>query len=131
MMESDKLSEALSLYNLERPQAELIRHNENMTYKITCVDNQYALRVHKPVEGFAPDLHNMNHSRNELIQSELDVISALKNGTDLPMQIPVFGINDVLVQVLADGTPVTLLEWVDKLLRTLDLHQIYLRIAEN
>ena len=109
-MTSDKLSEALSLYYLEQPDAELIRHNENMTYKITDIDRRYVLRIHTPVGGFAPDLYNMDYSRNALIQSELDIIYALKTGTDLSVQTPVRGTNGDLVQVLTDGAPVTLLE---------------------
>jgi len=107
------LSEALGLYSLKQPQTELIRHNENMTYKITDVDKEYVLRIHKRVEGFSTDIHDLNISQTDLIQGELDIISALKNGTDLPMQTPVCGIKRNLVQVLADGTPATLLEWVE------------------
>ena len=113
MTTSDILSEALSLYSLKQPQAEFIRHNENMTYKITGIDGQYILRIHKPIEGFSPDPYNMDYSRDDLIQNELDIISALKNGTDLSMQTPVYGINGGLVQILTDGTPVTLLKWVE------------------
>ena len=112
-MTGDKLIEALGLYCVEKPKAELIRHNENMTYKITDIDRHYVLRIHKPVEGFSPELYNVDQSRKELIKNELDIICALKAGTDLPIQTPIRGINGDLVQVLTDGTPVTLLEWVD------------------
>ena len=112
-MPSNKLSEALSLYSLARPETEFIRHNENMTYKITDIDKHYVLRIHKPVGGFTHIFYNADQSRNELIKSELDIIYALKTGTDLPLQTPTRGTNGDLVQVLTDSTPVTLLEWVD------------------
>ena len=113
MTSEQLLCQALGLYNLQQPEPEFIRHNENMTYRINCADKTYVLRIHKPVEGFSTGIFNMNHRRAELVYSELDIIYALKNGTDLPMQTPVCGINGGLVQSLSDNTPVTLLEWVE------------------
>ena len=107
------LTEALGLYCLEQPQAELIRHNENMTYKITDMDTNYVLRIHKSIEGFSADIYNRNYDHIEMVLNELAVISSLKNGTALPVQTPVRGRNGGLVQVLTDSTPVTLLEWVE------------------
>ena len=107
------LAEALGLFSLEQPQAELIRHNENMTYKITDANKKYVLRIHKRVEGFSADIYNKSYKYIELVQSELDIISDLKNGADLPIQKPICGRNDNPVQALADGTPVTLLEWIE------------------
>jgi Ser/Thr protein kinase RdoA (MazF antagonist) len=107
------LSEALGLYILKQPKAELIRHNENMTYKITDADKKYVLRIHKRVEGFSTDIHGMSFSHMELVQGELNIISALKNGADILVQTPVYGLNGILVQSLSDGTPVTLLEWIE------------------
>jgi len=56
MTTEQAISQAIKLYVFAQPKAELIRHNENMTYKITDFDKSYVLRVHKPVEGFSPDL---------------------------------------------------------------------------
>lgn len=109
----DLLSEALGLYALEQPKAEFIRHNENMTYKVTDAEGKYVLRIHKRAEGFSADIHGMALTPMELIQGELDIITALKKGTDIPMQTPVYGRRGSLVQSLADGTPVTLLAWVE------------------
>ena len=113
MIPTDMLSEALRLYRLKQPRAELIRHNENMTYKVTTLEGQYVLRIHKPVEGFSHGLYDMGHSRIEFIKSELDLVSALKNGADMSLQTPVCGIDGGFVQVLTDEPPVTLLEWVE------------------
>lgn len=107
------LSEALGLYGLKQPQVELIRHNENMTYKINEANKKYVLRIHKRIDGFSTDLHDMKLNHIELVQGELDIISALKNGTDIRMQTLVYGLNGNPVQILSNGIPATLLEWVE------------------
>jgi len=107
------LHQALELYGLKGPKAEFIRHNENITYKIIDIDKKYVLRIHKPCDGFSLGIFNINDERIKLIQSELEIILALKNGTDLPMQMPIYGINGKLVQIISDNTPVILLEWVE------------------
>lgn len=112
MVTEQILIQALKLYSFTQPRAEFIRHNENITYKITDVEKEYVLRVHRPIEGFSTGILGMEISQIELIQSELDIIMDLGENTDLPMQKSVYGTNGSLVQVLADGTPVTLLEWV-------------------
>ena len=147
-MDENILSHALGLYDLVQPRAELIRHNENMTYMVTCADTpdgechtndgrtagkqcirdgvfrgdgvdchvtgkRYVLRIHKPIEGFSPDLLQMEFNRSELIANELEILIDLKNGADIPVQTPVIGKNGRLAQALADGTPVTLLGWID------------------
>jgi len=84
-----------------------------MTYMVTDANKKYVLRIHKPIEGFALDIFNTGYNRTELIQNELEIISALKDNTDLPMQTPVCGTNGVLVQFLSNNTPITMLEWVE------------------
>ena len=69
------LIEALGLYRLDRPQAELIRHNENITYKVTDADKSYVLRMHKRVEGFSADIFDVSHNQIGLVQNELAIIS--------------------------------------------------------
>jgi len=110
---SDKLSEALSFYNLNQSEAEFIRHNENITYKITDAGGRYVLRIHTPAEGFASDFYNADIDRVDLIRNELKIISDLKNGTDMTVQTPVRGTDGDLVQTLKGGAPVTLLGWID------------------
>ena len=107
------LAEALSLYCFEQPQAELIRHNENMTYKITDADQNYVLRIHKRVEGFSADIYSGHYDNVELLRSELDIISALKKGTSIPMQTPLCDRSGSYVNTLKDGSPVSLLKWVE------------------
>jgi hypothetical protein len=77
---SEILFEALSLYSLDNPKSELIRHNENMTYKVIDSDKQYVMRIHKPIDGFSPILSNIDCTRGTLIRNELNIITALKSG---------------------------------------------------
>ena len=50
------VTEALGLYALTKPRAELIRHNENMTYTVADAEKRYVLRIHKHVAGFSSDI---------------------------------------------------------------------------
>ena len=113
MIQDDYLQQALKLYPLERPTAELIRHNENMTFKVIDTTARYVLRIHKSVSGFANDaFFPDNYSRNK-VQSELEIITALRDNTNLLMQSPMPGQNGNIVQALPEGSFVTLLKWVD------------------
>ena len=51
-MEFDCIKEALSDYNITATEIELLRHNENLTYR---VGNDYLLQIHEPAEGFTAD----------------------------------------------------------------------------
>jgi Ser/Thr protein kinase RdoA (MazF antagonist) len=110
---TDTLTEALRLYPLKQPEAELIRHNENMTYKIADGDSRYVLRIHKPVEGLSLDMLGTVNTKTELIRNELAILSALRQSTAVSLQKPAAGLDGEALQSLADGTPVTLLSWVD------------------
>ena len=44
-----KALEALAHYNITATEIELLRHNENLTYR---VGNEYLLQIHEPAEGF-------------------------------------------------------------------------------
>jgi len=112
-MITDYVSEALRLFPLRQPAAELIRHNENMTYKVTDGDKRYVLRIHKPVKGFSLEMLGTVYSKAGLIRNELAILSVLRQDTAIPLQNPVAGGNGEVLQILADGTPVTLLSWVD------------------
>ena len=48
-MENKYLDEALSCYDIAVSDIVLLRHNENLTYR---VGNDYLLQIHEPVEGF-------------------------------------------------------------------------------
>lgn len=51
-MEHDCIQEALANYNINASEIELLRHNENLTYR---VGKDYLLQIHEPAEGFTAD----------------------------------------------------------------------------
>lgn len=107
------VEEALKHYLLRNPKAELIRHNENMTYKITCEGNIYVMRIHRPTDGFSVDIFGVRENKAEYLSGELKAIDFLRKRTGIRVQKPVFNIDGETVTFLSDGTPVTLLEWID------------------
>ncbi len=108
------IEEALRHYDFSDPTAELIRHNENMTYR---VGGRYLLRIHKHIEGFSTAPLYDGVDRAEICRGELRFLEHLKD-RGLHVQAPVRNKNGELVTVLQDGTPVTVLTWLEG--RTLD-----------
>ena len=104
---------ALQHYALLSPQIEFIRHNENITCKATDRDgHQYVLRIHLPVEGFS--LATAQHSFTAL-NGEMEIIKAIGENTDIPMQRPVANSNGWFVTQLENQGQIvyaTLLTWV-------------------
>ena len=112
MTEEEILRQVTDRYALNCPQIEVIRHNENMTYKVTSDNARYLLRIHRPVQGFSLSIFDLS-DRIPFIKSELDIIVDLNHVAGLDSQFPVQGKNGSFIQTISDGTPVSLLEWVD------------------
>ncbi len=108
------LNEALARYGLEDCKAELIRHNENMTFR---VGGRYLLRIHRHKVGFTTEPLYEGLDRSNLYESELAFIKHLKF-CGLNVQSPVPNKDGHLVTRLSDGTPVTVLGWLEG--RTID-----------
>lgn len=108
------IEEALRHYDFSDPSAELIRHNENMTYR---VGGRYLLRIHKHIEGFSTAPLYDSVDRAEICRGELRFLEHLKD-RGLHVQAPVRNKNGELVTVLQNGTPVTVLTWLEG--RTID-----------
>ena len=108
-------NEALSLYPFYNPVIELIRHNENATYKVKDIKSgkQFVMRIHRPIDGFSLGVFGVTGHSVIYLQSELDIITTFRKYTDIPMQAPLRNKYGNLVTVLSDNTPVTVLEWVD------------------
>ena len=64
-----KALEALAHYNITATEIELLRHNENLTYR---VGNEYLLQIHEPTEGFSAEFFYDGVDRVEIYKSELD-----------------------------------------------------------
>lgn len=103
--------EALSLYGLKNAKTTLLRHNENRTYRIDCDEQSYCLRLKNPISGF--DLSVFGGEQETLLRGELDIIKALSEQTDIPVQQPVKTLSGDLVARLSDGTLASLLCWMD------------------
>ncbi len=111
-MSEELLAEALRLYPFTAPNAQLIRHNENATYRV--VDGEtYVLRIHRPAAGFTLGMFGVTGHTAELLGGEMAFIASLRAGTDIPMQTPVECVGGRLVGMLSDGTPVTALTWLE------------------
>ncbi|MCL1887322.1 MAG: phosphotransferase [Kiritimatiellaeota bacterium] len=107
------LEEALSFYNLPAPEAVLIRHSENMTYKVVAGGGTFLLRLHKPVEG----LHFVGAPGAAMLRArvecELALLTALNANGAVPVQRPVASARGSIMASLADGTPVSMLGWIE------------------
>ncbi|TDF89184.1 hypothetical protein [Paenibacillus piri] len=69
---SRSFREVLLNYTFVDPEVQFIRHNENITYKVTekGTGESYLLRMHKPI---TPNMQGIQTTR-EAIQSELDFL---------------------------------------------------------
>lgn len=107
------IEEAVSYYNFSVCDSEFIRHNENMTYKVKKNDKSYLMRIHKPIQGFNLDLIRMNESHLNQIEDEIKLLEYITYNSDLGTQKVIKNRNGQSVTKLKDGTPVTVLEWIE------------------
>jgi Ser/Thr protein kinase RdoA (MazF antagonist) len=110
----DKIPELLLQYGIVNPEAALLRHNENRTYKVidTSNGNAYLLRVHDPV---TVNLAGTQHTRQG-VESELRLLEAIAHGTNLAVQVPVVNLYGQLVtEFELDGRSLccSLLHWIE------------------
>lgn len=101
--------EALAIYGLADADAVLVRHNENMTFR---VDGKYLLRIHQHHAGFTTEPLYEGLDRVRLYESELAYIAHLK-ACGIYVQTPVPNLNGELVTLLSSGTPATMLTWLE------------------
>ncbi|GKX66209.1 phosphotransferase enzyme family protein [Inconstantimicrobium mannanitabidum] len=109
------LNEALNNYEVQCPKVEFIRHNENETYKVKdeLTNAQYVVRIHKPSEKFSLDVFGDEKHSVSLLESEMKLINSIRENTDILVQQPIKNKEGSFVTVLNDGTPVTLLSWIE------------------
>lgn len=103
----------LQQYSFENPKVELIRHNENVTYKVTeeGSGDTYLLRMHKPITKNMEGVQNTRRA----IQSELEYLSAWSAQSELPVQIPVPSLKGKLVTTVELGNEevsCSVLKWI-------------------
>jgi len=107
-VKNELLVDALMQYGMSGAKAELIRHNENMTY---CVDDKFLMRIHKSRSGFNTTWNYEDVDLMKIHESELQFIEYLKE-CGIYVQSPIRNENGNLVTQLNDGTLVTMLTWV-------------------
>ena len=108
-MEHNYIQEALSNYNIAASEIELLRHNENLTYR---VGNDYLLQIHEPVEGFSADFIYEGVERIEIYKAELEFLAHLKK-QGMQIREAVENRHGELITKLQDGTYVTVSKWLE------------------
>lgn len=119
--------EILTEYNLSVQEVKLLRHNENMTYKVLAAEGEYVLRIHQTVETMNLSMLMGDTKPEELISGEMQLLEGLCQNTDLGIQRPVRNRAGQLV-TKKNSVCATLLEWapgecVNK--QAMDVNQAY------
>ncbi|MCR5727012.1 MAG: phosphotransferase [Lachnospiraceae bacterium] len=127
-MEQNYIQEALAHYNIIATEVELLRHNENLTYR---VGKDYLLQIHVPVDGFSAEFIYEGVDRIEIYKAELSFLAHLKK-QGLQIREAVENSNGELITKLLDGTYVTVSKWLEgESLDKLDLNdEICYQIGE-
>lgn len=109
------LKEALNNYEINQPEVEFIRHNENITYKIKdqILNKKYVLRIHKSNEDFSLEIFHDCKNIVKHVYEEINILNSIRDNTNMDIQTPIKNKNGHFVTLLTDGTPVTLLTWID------------------
>ena len=107
------IDEALQKFGLFEAEYELVRHNENITCKVTNGDKSYSLRIHSPVEGFNTDLLCRNYSSREYMQGEVDLLIYMRGNGFPELQEPIAGSDGHCIQTMSDGSSAMLLRWLE------------------
>ena len=113
MYSGDAINKVLENYDFGSPKAELIRHNENITYKVTDAEKSYLLRIHKPAEGLNLDFLRWERDRIDLTKNEMELLQYLATESGLQTQKVMPNIFGELVTLLDDKIPVTVLRWIE------------------
>ena len=108
-MEHNYIQEVLSHYSITAPEIELLRHNENLTYR---VGNGYLLQIHKPAEGFSAEFFYDGVDRIEIYKAELAFQTHLmKQG--MQIREAVENCHGERITKLQNGTYATVSKWIE------------------
>lgn len=108
----DNFERAIQQYNIGGYTKKLLRHNENMTYKIVCKNNEYLLRIHKPVKQMNLGLLQKNLNMTKFISDEMSVLNYLHINSKIGTQEMIPNKDGEFVTALEDGSLVTVLRWI-------------------
>ncbi|MBE5962156.1 MAG: hypothetical protein E7256_12385 [Lachnospiraceae bacterium] len=107
-MYQEWLEKALVQYDMQGAEAQLIRHNENMTFQVA---EDYLLRIHKHADVIKTDSLYEGLDRLQIYKEELAFLAYLKN-RGMEVQVPVRNKAGELVSMLTDTVPATMLSWI-------------------
>ncbi|OAB45482.1 phosphotransferase enzyme family protein [Paenibacillus glacialis] len=113
-MDDKLITEILEQYPIHVSSTAFIRHNENLTYKVTdeLSGMSYLLRIHKSVIS---TMSGLQHT-NEGLKIEMMLLNELSGTTDIMVQTPVRNsLGGWVTQVTEEGVVVhsTLLRWIE------------------
>lgn len=108
-MEHKYLEEALSYYNIAASEVELLRHNENLTYR---VGKDYLLQIHEPVEGFSTEYIYEGIDRMVVYKAEIAFQEHLKKH-GMQIRETIENCHGERITKLCDGTLVTVSRWIE------------------
>lgn len=103
----------LKNYHFDNPKITFLRHNENLVYQVIDQNKTYLLRIHKSIDGFSLKLHQKRFAQKEYIKSEMKILDYLHKYSDIGVQNPLKNKQGDFVSLLDDGTPVTILTWIE------------------
>lgn len=107
------LEQALDAYGLGGADARLLRHNENMTYRVERDGRRRLLRIHRPADGFDLGVLRSATPAPAMIGDEMRLLALLAKTPASRTQRPVRNRDGEMVTLLDGGVPATLLEWVE------------------
>ncbi|NIK78940.1 Ser/Thr protein kinase RdoA (MazF antagonist) [Paenibacillus castaneae] len=113
-IDDEMLKELLTEYGLEQPQIALLRHNENITYKvIDSVDGKaYLLRIHEPVTA---NIAGLQHTY-EGLSAELQLLQDMSEKTELIVRKPIIARSgSMITAIIQDDRRIycSLLDWIE------------------
>lgn len=106
------VSEALLNYDLEDPEIEFIRHNENITCKLTCKSLKYILRIHKPMDGFSTRIFG-EIDQERLLRGEMELLDFLSEKAAFTVQTPLLTKTGDTVCILTGSIPACILNYIE------------------
>ncbi|NLM85596.1 MAG: phosphotransferase [Clostridiales bacterium] len=109
-MEHKYLEEALLYYNIDASAVVLLRHNENLTYR---VGKDYLLQIHKPVEGFSAEYIYEGLERIPVYKAEIAFQEHLKKQGMQIRETIIENCRGERITKLCDGTLVTVSRWIE------------------
>ena len=108
-MDHKYIKEALSHYNIPESEVVLLRHNENMTFR---VGTDYLLQIHDPVEGFRTQHIYEGANRIALRKEEIKFLLYLKE-RGMVIREPIENCDGEFITKLDNGIYVTVSKWIE------------------